>query len=885
MARHLSPVISLVALCLAIPLVSLASVSVIHTFDGESHPGGLEYPSAGIGDFNGDSYADWAVYTDEYAVNVYFGGASPDTIPDLILREHSFSRGGPEQLAGACDFNGDGYGDIVVGSGARVYLYFGGTAADAQSDLVLNSPSSAGDVFLASAGDFNGDGFGDVIIGDISTAYVFLGGDPPDDDADVTIAKGMQVAGIGDVDGDGYDDIAVGSNPTNIYFGSSAPGGTADLSIPSTLVDRQYHHAIGGVGDFNGDGFDDVAIGNPAYDNPAGPGCCDGMVSVCYGGAVMDAVVDWVVHGPASSGYMGLSVAAAGDVNDDSVADLVVGLPYNDKDYVFYGAQAPDTIPDLILAEVPGEDHFGSVALGIGDANGDDIDDVLGGPGYYGNYARVYFGGAGVDSIPDMVFTDEIGHKLGYAVSEAGDLNGDTYPDWAIGAPFGLNQGNAYVYHGGAAGDMVKDLTMSRLNGFGGEIDPAGDVRNDGYDDLLVRYTWCGEYVYVYYGGAAMDSINDKKLSSQPNCSDNGTWNMAKAGDFNGDGYDDVLVGYSGMFLPLWTELYYGGATFNTKHDVVFQGQESTGGNLNGDTFADVVVAEPYPWDGNGKVRIFLGAASVDSFPDPSYVINGSSESFGARVAIAGDLNGDSYDDIIVSSSEDDYRDGDVYVYFGGPAMDVLPDIVLASPGVGSGFGAALEGLGDINGDSYDDVAVGSPWSAGYRGEVYIYFGGASMDADPDIILTGENPQDLFGFSMAGTGDINGDGDIEFLVGAPGFNDNRGVAYMYAASRAGAPDAVPSAGTLFITEAVPNPVRGHVTVRYNVGRTGLVRADLYDVSGRLMRALARENALPGDHVLEIDLAMQGRQPLAPGVYFVRMTQGDQSRAKKIVIAE
>ena len=877
----LAVALSLIAL-LAGSTACLASVSVIHTFDGEAHPGGLRCPGCDIGDFNGDTYADWAIYTDEKSVNVYFGGACPDTIPDLVLREHYFPEGYNLRLAGECDFNGDGYDDIALVAGKRAYVYLGEATPDAEWDLQLDWIREESRAFLAAAGDFNGDGYGDLVVSDDSTAYVYLGGDPPDGNQDLTIARGMQVAGSGDVNDDGYDDIAAGTNPTNIYLGSATPDFSPDLAVSSTWC-GDYPHAIGGAGDFNGDGFSDLAIGDPYYDNPATPSWYDGKITVYYGGSPMDAAPDWTILG--TGGELGASVSRAGDVNGDDFDDFLVGCRSGAGHYLFYGAATPDTIPDLQLVGVTGDSNWGAVAVGLGDVNGDDVDDVLGGPGYDGNHARIYFGGAAMDSIADLVMTDEVGHQLGYVVSEAGDLNGDTYTDWAIGLPFALTNGKAYVYYGGATCDTIRDVTLAGSPGFGGQLHPAGDVKNDGYDDMLARDDGWGGYVYVYYGGSPMDSVHDKRLS-ESGAGDYGTAGMAKAGDFNGDGYDDVLVGISSFFGPGWTELYYGGATFNAKPDVYFTSYECAGGgNLNGDAFADILTGERYSWSDNGLVRVYLGAASADSAPDPAYLLEGPVETFGSRVAFAGDVNGDSFDDILVSCSSYEYEDGDVYLYFGGPAMDTLPDLTLTSPGTGSGFGSALEPLGDINGDSFDDIAVGAPWSADYKGEAYIYFGGASMDADADITLVGENPEDRFGFSIAGTGDINGDDQVEFLVGAPGYDDNRGVAYMYAASSAGVSAAKPDPGRLVISEIGPNPLTGRLMVKYSVDRPGVVQADLFDVSGKVVRRLARESALAGDHVLEIDLERNGQRPIAPGVYFIRLSQNGESQAKKIVIAQ
>ncbi|MFQ5456297.1 MAG: hypothetical protein ACE5EA_08865 [Nitrospirota bacterium] len=147
------------------------------------------------------------------------------------------------------------------------------------------------------------------------------------------------------------------------------------------------------------------------------------------------------------------------------------------------------------------------------------------------------------------------------------------------------------------------------------------------------------------------------------------------------------------------------------------------------------------------------------------------------------DINGDGYSDIAVSAP---YRDagetniGEVYIYFGGESVDDIPDVILTGEAEGDGFGYSISIGGDINNDGYDDIAVSSIFNdkGGVdSGRVYIYFGGESVDDIPDVILTGEAEGDGFGYSVSIGGDINNDGYDDIIVGSP--LNNKGSAYLY----------------------------------------------------------------------------------------------------------
>jgi hypothetical protein len=181
------------------------------------------------------------------------------------------------------------------------------------------------------------------------------------------------------------------------------------------------------------------------------------------------------------------------------------------------------------------------------------------------------------------------------------------------------------------------------------------------------------------------------------------------------------------------------------------------------------------------------GAAALETtllFGQPD---GGELGEFGYQVRKAGDLNGDGTPDIVVGAPFDNARGtnaGRAFVWFGGPAMTSQPDLILDDSIGNDWFGFSVAGVGDVDGDGFDDLAVGAPGArrSGTVGVVYLYRGGSSMNATVDRELAGEIGGDRFGWSVCAAGDMDRDGTDDFVVGAP-YNDSAGVdvgrAYLF----------------------------------------------------------------------------------------------------------
>ena len=519
-------------------------------------------------------------------------------------------------------------------------------------------------------------------------------------------ASGYSVSSAGDVNGDGYDDLIIGARGADpggkdsagetyvVYGGASAPGtgGVFDLSaldgtIGFTLTgiepDDESGRSVSSAGDVNGDGYDDLIIGARSTDPN---GARSGHAYVVYGGAsapgtdgvlalsALDGASGFTLNGIDPADVSGASVSSAGDVNGDGYDDLIIGSRGADpngarsgKTHVVYGgASAPGTDAVLDLSALDGSSGFtltgidpgdvsGYSVSSAGDVNGDGYDDLIIGArgadpnGGSSGETHVVYGGAsapGTDSVLNLSALDgtngftlagiDPGDRSGASVSSAGDVNGDGYDDLIIGAsradPNGRSSGETHVVYGGASApgtDGVLDLSaLDGTNGFtltgidpddesGRSVSSAGDVNGDGYDDLIIGARFAdpngarsGE-THVVYGGArapgtdgvlalsALDGANGFILTGVDPGDRSGV-SVSSAGDVNGDGYDDLIIGAPGADpngrSSGETYVVHGGATgTESMVPVTARGTvsaDSFTGNAGADTFTGIAAGD-----------------------------------------------------------------------------------------------------------------------------------------------------------------------------------------------------------------------------------------------------------------------------------------------------
>ena len=525
-------------------------------------------------------------------------------------------------VAGAGDVNGDGLEDIIVGAygagvGGKSYVVFGKTSSMAidlsavtagTGGFVINGQCSSDQsgYSVSSAGDVNGDGLADLLVG----AWY---SDP------VSRTNG------------GRSYVVYGKSTGTAIDLTAVAGGTGGFMINGQCASDYSGVSVASAGDVNGDGIDDLIIG--AYQSDPAGGSNAGRSYVVFGklnnqpvdlSAIAGGTGGFVVNGQGGADYSGWSVASAGDVNGDGLDDLIVGAYYSDpssgtdagRSYVVFGKSTGTSIDlsavsggtgGFVIDGQAASNYSGYSVASAGDVNGDGLDDlVIGAYGASptgistGGKSYVVFGKANTTAVKLSAVAGGTGgfvingqsttDNSGYSVSAAGDINGDGLGDLIVGAynsdPYGIsNAGRSYLIYGKTGSAPIDLSNLAASNGFviagesssdnsGVSVASAGDVNGDGYDDLLV-----GAY-YADPGATARSSAGKTYLIFG-----GASAYTSSVVDFAGGTGDDVLIGTSA------NEQFVGGLgndtfTGNSGADVMYGGAGNDTFVLNADNVA-----------------------------------------------------------------------------------------------------------------------------------------------------------------------------------------------------------------------------------------------------------------------------------------------------------
>lgn len=658
---------------------------------------------------------------------------------------------------------------------------------------------------------------------------------------------GELVTGAGDVNGDGYADAVVGgAGEFYVYLGSESGFSEMPDFIDEELNDGDFFfpYTFSAAGDVNGDGYADMIAGAP-YDTES-----TGAVKLYYGAADGFASTPWSIYGADPGDELGAAVSAGGDVNGDGYDDVLIAAPGSyDSElvgtvFIFHGG--PNGLgdePDGALTGRETDTQFGDRVASAGDVNGDGFDDILVSIGS-GDVAMLYYGGAdGVEAMPSHFLTpEEYDYIFANSLTGVGDVNGDGYADVLVDAANIDDTLKAYVYYGsenGLAEAPDARLVVEAPAGQTATIRAAGDLDGDGFSDVAFAAVTPGYEetgsgtVYLYTGG-------EDGLGETPVAMVNGTeagdefgWALAGVGDVDGDGLGDVLIGapgstqggnYAGkaylfsgetalstaaaplseleaatslsasseqsaaLPLSLWEPET--ASLSSGELGEAFGWPASIAGDVNGDGFDDLLVNSIGNPDLELPPRSLLYLGSADGvegepvweltrseWPLPDEERPDDFAPLGFAFSGVGDINGDGLDDVALSVIELDHAFGTVLLYTGSEdGLSAEPLWTATSNADDVIFGAKVRGAGDVNGDGFGDLAVISIDGPDEQIVVDIYHGDAEGPGDSaDWTVDELDAFEGIGVGFAAPGDVDGDGFDDILVGAPGFPQGEGM--------------------------------------------------------------------------------------------------------------
>jgi hypothetical protein len=364
-------------------------------------------------------------------------------------------------------------------------------------------------------------------------------------------ARITDVKGIGDVNGDGYDDfmIATADNAVKLYLGSSNINLTPSVIFHYPGNDRLIGPLGGGngIGDVNGDGYNDFAIKGVFADW----GSEKGKVFLYFGGTNIETIPKYEFYEPWGQDWFGQNINSIGDINKDGYDDFMISSTYNwsngkGRAYLFFGGDTISFSRSIIFVDTQAigksmDSYFGASVANIGDINKDGFEDIGISAGYdmseLSEKVYIYYGKTMMDTIPDAVFPyGKSEYGFGNVIKKAGDLNKDGLIDFCITGAL-----NLYVY------TSRDSLTKVNTFVYGSGIETDCDINHDGYGDFIIgniNYRNCDSVMvgaaFIYLGSEKIDTVYKYKFEGE------NKWDefsrIITTSDINGDGYDELFI-------------------------------------------------------------------------------------------------------------------------------------------------------------------------------------------------------------------------------------------------------------------------------------------------------------------------------------------------------
>jgi hypothetical protein len=717
------------------------------------------------------------------------------------------------------------------------------------------------------------------------------------------------------------------------------------------------------AGDVNGDGLSDILVGASSYDGAQ----INGGAAYCYRGGTDGPRLTpgWVIESDQERGRFGLCMATAGDVNGDGYDDVLVGSRYFDNGQSDEGMVFLYLGTHLGLSWLPiwwaegnhiGE-HFGSSVASAGDVNGDGLADVIVGAREWDN--TLYCEGAAFawysaiggipygnpDNADWSYFGGQESAYLGHCVACAGDINGDGYADVVVGAPLYDhaewldNEGAAFAFYGSASG-LSTDYGWYRNSGrlesyYGWSVASAGDMNGDGYSDVIIGAPDWGEpgdercKASVHLGSidgldpgeAWWEALIEEHIPHLPAVS------VACAGDVNGDGYSDVILGASYCDLNAQNGggafVWHGGPTAPPPGDAEnadwFSAREQSGalmgycvasaGDVNGDGYGDVIISihknDGDAGENSGAAVVYVGSVDGLQVGAADWLVEGDQADcwFGQCVASGGDINGDGFSDVLVGAPEysaGQDLEGRGYVFYGGGSRGLArsprqwhSDLTTRLAPLGrsdseTGFGLSARGRTAAGRASVRLVYEVKPFGTPFDGTGLVQGDWTDTGAPSGQGSVVDLSEPVSGLSAGYTYHwrLRLHGDSPFFPSTPwltlSWNCVTEMDLRTADDIVGVDEPETPRSALALSNH-PNPFNPRTMFHFCLARREQVRLQVYDSRGRLVRTLVAGVLPPGDQEAVWDGCDGAGHDLVSGSYLARLEAGTMRTSHKVTL--